>query len=162
MTARRAGEGERMLRAGQWQGWHPTQMLGQHVTGKTVGIIGMGRIGQATARRCHYGFGMTVIFHNRSPLADAGLPATQVPLATAMAADFVVVAVPGSPATRHLINAVTLSQMAPHGIFVNISRGDVVDLSLIHIYLVTAQSGKRCTLPGTQPLVGSVPVEALL
>lgn len=127
MTARRAGEGERMLRAGQWQGWHPTQMLGQHVTGKTVGIIGMGRIGQATARRCHYGFGMTVIFHNRSPLADAGLPATQVPLATAMAADFVVVAVPGSPATRHLINAETLAQMAPHGIFVNISRGDVVD-----------------------------------
>ena len=127
MTARRAGEGERMVRAGQWQGWHPTQMLGHHVTGKTVGIIGMGRIGQAIARRCHFGFGMRVIFHNRSPLADPGLPATQVPLAQAMAADFVVIAVPGGPATRHLINAETLSHMAPHGILVNISRGDVVD-----------------------------------
>lgn len=127
MTARRAGEGERMLRAGHWQGWHPTQMLGNHVTGKTVGIIGMGRIGRAIARRCHYGFGMSVIFHNRSPLADPGLPATQVPLAQAMAADFVVAAVPGSPATKHLINAETLSHMAPHGILVNISRGDVVD-----------------------------------
>ena len=127
MTARRAGEGERMVRAGRWQGWHPTQMLGHHVTGKTVGIIGMGRIGQAIARRCHFGFGMRVIFHNRSPLADPGLPATQVPLAQAMAADFVVIAVPGGPATRHLINAETLSHMAPHGILVNISRGDVVD-----------------------------------
>lgn len=127
MTARRAGEGERMVRAGRWQGWHPTQMLGHHVTGKTVGIIGMGRIGQAIARRCHYGFGMRVIFHNRSPLPDPGLPAMQVPLAQAMAADFVVIAVPGGPATRHLINAETLSHMAPHGIFVNISRGDVVD-----------------------------------
>ncbi len=127
MTARRAGEGERVLRAGRWTGWKPTQMLGQHVTGKRVGIIGMGRIGQAIARRCHYGFGMEVVFHNRSPLADPGLPARQVPLQTALAADFVVIAVPGGPATHHLINAETLGHMAPTGILINISRGDVVD-----------------------------------
>jgi lactate dehydrogenase-like 2-hydroxyacid dehydrogenase len=126
MTARRAGEGERMLRADKWQGWHPVQMLGAAVSGKTVGIVGMGRIGRAIAKRCHYGFGMQVIYYNRSP-TDAGLPATQVDLTTALKADFVVLAVPGGPATRHLINAQTLAQMAPHGILINISRGDVVD-----------------------------------
>lgn len=126
-TARRAGEGERLLRAGQWSGWKPTQMLGRHVTGKRVGIIGLGRIGKAIAKRCHMGFGMEVVFYNRSAVADAGVPARQVPLAEAMAADFVVVAVPGGPATHHLINAGTLAHMQPEGIFVNISRGDVVD-----------------------------------
>ena len=126
MTARRAGEGERLLRAGQWQGWHPTQMLGLHVSGKRLGIIGMGRIGQAIARRCHYGFGMEVVFHNRSAI-DPGLPARQVPLAEVMAADVVVVAVPGGPATHHLIGAAELALMAPHAIIVNIARGGIVD-----------------------------------
>ncbi|THD84925.1 D-glycerate dehydrogenase [Aliigemmobacter aestuarii] len=127
MTARRAGEGERLVRSGRWEGWHPTQMLGLHVSGKRIGIIGMGRIGQAIARRAHFGFGMEVVFHNRSPLADPGLPATQVTMAEAMAADVVVVAVPGGPATRHLIDAEALAHMRPHAIFVNIARGDVVD-----------------------------------
>ncbi len=126
MTARRAGEGERLLRSGGWQGWHPTQMLGLHLSGKRVGIIGMGRIGRAIARRCHHGFGMEVVFHNRSA-TDAGLPARQVPLEEAMTADVVVVAVPGGPATRHLIGAGALSHMRPHAILVNIARGDVVD-----------------------------------
>lgn len=126
MTARRAGEGERLVRAGQWQGWHPTQMLGLHVSGKRVGIIGMGRIGQAIARRCHYGFGMEVVFHNRS-VVDPGLPARQLPLAEVMAADVVVVAVPGGPATHHLIGAAELALMAPHAIIVNIARGGIVD-----------------------------------
>jgi lactate dehydrogenase-like 2-hydroxyacid dehydrogenase len=67
MTARRAGEGERMVRAGKWTGWHPVQMLGLHLTGKTVAVIGMGRIGQAIARRCHYGFGCRIVYVNRSP-----------------------------------------------------------------------------------------------
>lgn len=131
MAARRLGEGERMVRAGQWRGWYPTQMLGTHVTGKTVGIIGMGRIGKAVARRLHHGFDMDVIFHNRSTVADAGVPATQVDFAAAMAADFVVVCVPGSAETRHLIAADALSHMRPHGILVNISRGDVVDQSAL-------------------------------
>lgn len=126
MTARRAGEGERLVRAGRWQGWHPTQMLGLHVSGKRVGIVGMGRIGRAIAARCHYGFGMEVVFHNRSA-TDPGLPARQVPLAEAMAADVVVIAVPGTPATHHLIGAEALAAMRPHAILVNIARGDVVD-----------------------------------
>jgi lactate dehydrogenase-like 2-hydroxyacid dehydrogenase len=126
MTARRLGEGERIVRAGQWVGWGPVQMLGTHVSGKTVGIIGMGRIGQAIARRCHFGFGMQVLFHNRSAVTPE-FPARQVDMAQAMAADFVVVAVPGGPATHHLINVETLGFMKKSGIFVNISRGDVVD-----------------------------------
>jgi len=127
MTARRLGEGERLLRAGAWQGWGPTQMLGTHVTGKTVGIIGMGRIGKAIARRCHFGFGMEVVFHNRSTVADPGVPARQVPLTQAMGADFVVLAVPGGAETRHMIGAEAFAAMKPTGIFVNIARGDVVE-----------------------------------
>ena len=139
MTARRAGEGERILRAGNWVGWGPTQMLGMHLTGKTVGIIGMGRIGKAIARRCHAGFGMTVLFHNRSPVADTGVPATQVPMADAMAADVVVAAVPGGPATHHLIDAATFAHMLPHALFINISRGDVVDEQAL---IATLQAGR--------------------
>lgn len=139
MTARRAGEGERLVRAGSWAGWHPTQMLGTHVTGAQVGIIGMGRIGKAIARRCHFGFGMGVVFHNRSVVTDPGCPARQVPMAQAMAADFVIVAVPGSPATHHLINAETLHCMRPQGILINISRGDVVDEAAL---IAALQSGQ--------------------
>ncbi|MBC7739618.1 MAG: D-glycerate dehydrogenase, partial [Candidatus Saccharibacteria bacterium] len=132
MTARRAGEGERLLRAGAWTGWHPTQMLGTHVTGKTVGIIGMGRIGQAIARRCHHGFGMRVMFHNRSPLS-LDFPATQSPLADVLQADFVVLAVPADPQTHHLIDADALTRMRPTAHLINIARGDVVDeQALIH------------------------------
>lgn len=127
MTARRAGEGERMLRAGDWQGWHPTQMLGAHMTGKTLGIIGMGRIGKAIAKRAYFGFDMEVRFFNRSPVANPGLPATQVEMNDALKADFVVVAVPGGPATRHLISAEELSQMQPQAFLINIARGDIVD-----------------------------------
>ena len=128
MTARRAGEGERLVRSGQWHGWHPTQMLGLHMTGKRLGIIGMGRIGQAIARRAHFGFGMQVSFYNRSPLTLPDLPATQVStLPEAMAQDIVAVAVPGGAATHHLINAQALAAMPAHGVLVNISRGDVID-----------------------------------
>ncbi|MBB1491907.1 D-glycerate dehydrogenase [Paracoccus sp. MC1854] len=128
MTARRAGEGERLVRAGRWTGWHPTQMLGMHVTGRTLGIIGMGRIGQAIARRGHLGFGMPVIFHNRSTVTGLDLPARQVPLPDLLAqADIVVAAVPGGASTRHLIGAAELAAMKPGAILINIARGDVVD-----------------------------------
>jgi gluconate 2-dehydrogenase len=128
MAARRAGEGERLVRAGRWEGWHPTQMLGLHVTGKRLGVVGMGRIGKAIARRAHYGFGMEVTFYNRSPVADPGLPARQAAtLAEVMAQDIVAIAVPGGPGTRHLIDATALAAMQPHGILVNIARGDVID-----------------------------------
>jgi hydroxypyruvate reductase len=128
MTARRAGEGERMVRAGKWQGWHPTQMLGLHLGGKTCGIIGMGRIGQAIARRAYYGLGMKVVYHNRSPKA-LDMPATQMDSLTEVmaASDIVVLAVPGGAETRHLIGAEALAAMRPHAHLVNIARGDVVD-----------------------------------
>ena len=127
-TARRAGEGERMLRAGRWGGFDVGGMLGTHVTGKTLGVVGMGRIGQAIARRCHFGFGMPVVFYNRSPKA-VDFPAQQLgSLAEVMgAADFVVVATPGGAETTKLIDADAIAAMKPTGIFVNISRGEVVD-----------------------------------
>ncbi|MEM1077742.1 MAG: D-glycerate dehydrogenase [Pseudomonadota bacterium] len=142
MAARRAGEGERMVRAGAWEGWHPTQMLGLHVSGKTLGVIGMGRIGQAIAARCHYGFGMDVVYQNRSP-KTLDLPATQlgsIPEVMA-AADVVVVAVPGGAETHHLIGAEAFAAMRPHGIFVNIARGDVVDEAALIAALEAGQMG---------------------
>ncbi|MEI4232038.1 2-hydroxyacid dehydrogenase [Roseovarius sp. D22-M7] len=128
MSARRAGEGERLVRAGRWPGWNPTQMLGLHVTGKTVGIVGMGRIGQAIAKRCHDGFGMKVVYYNRSP-KPVEVEAQQVDTLGDLAAqaDIVVAAVPGGAETRHLIGVDMLSAMKPTAHLVNISRGDVVD-----------------------------------
>ena len=153
MTARRAGEGERLVRAGQWQGWHPTQFLGAMVSGKTVGIIGMGRIGKAIARRCHYGFGMEVIYHNRSQ-TEAGLPARQLPLEQVLQADFVVIAVPGGPATRHLINAETLAQMQPHAILINIARGDVIEEAALVAHLAAGKiAGAGLDVYGREPQI---------
>ncbi|HYN98560.1 MAG TPA: NAD(P)-dependent oxidoreductase, partial [Actinomycetota bacterium] len=70
-VARRAGEGERHVREGNWTGWRPTHMLGTKVTGKTLGIIGLGRIGRAVARRAHHGFGMRILYHNRTPVPES-------------------------------------------------------------------------------------------
>ncbi|MFT5066042.1 MAG: lactate dehydrogenase-like 2-hydroxyacid dehydrogenase [Yoonia sp.] len=127
-ACRRAGEGERLVRSGQWLGWLPTQMLGTHVTGKRVGIIGMGRIGQAVAKRCHYGFDMPVIYFNRS-FKEVEVPARQVDdLAALMSqADIVVVTVPGGADTFQLIDAAALAEMNPNAVFINVARGDVVD-----------------------------------
>lgn len=141
MSARRAGEGERMLRAGKWPGWNPTQLLGLHVTGKTVGIVGMGRIGAAIARRCHHGFGMDVIYTARSD-KEPGFPARRVEMdALLQRSDFVVVAVPASPETRHLIGAEQLAQMQPHAHLINIARGDIVDEAALITALEAGQIG---------------------
>ncbi|MCZ4352784.1 D-glycerate dehydrogenase [Roseovarius aestuarii] len=127
MSARRAGEGERIVRAGKWTGWHPTQLLGQHVTGKTVGIVGMGRIGSAIARRCHFGFGMKVLYTARSE-KDLPFEARRLPLDAVLAqSDISILCVPGSAETHHFIGAPQLAQMPRHAHLVNISRGDVVD-----------------------------------
>ena len=140
MACRRAGEGERVVRAGLWDGWNPMQMLGTHVTGKRLGIIGMGRIGQAVARRAHYGFDMPVIYYNRSQKA-VDVPSRQVDTLDALMsqADIVVVTVPGGGANTHLVDAGALAQMQDGAVFVNVARGDVVDEAAL---VAELQSGR--------------------
>jgi lactate dehydrogenase-like 2-hydroxyacid dehydrogenase len=127
-TCRRAGEGERLVRSGMWLGWTPTQMLGTHVTGKRVGIVGMGRIGQAVAKRCHYGFDMPVIYFNRSQ-KEVDVPARQVDTLGALMsqADIIVVTVPGGGSNTNMIDEAAIAEMQETAIFVNVARGDVVD-----------------------------------
>ena len=127
MACRRASEGERLLRSGAWPGWAPTQLLGLHLGGKVLGVVGMGRIGKAIARRAS-AFGMEILFHNRSRVADPGVEARQVELPELLAtADVVVLAVPATPETHHLIDAASLAAMRPTARLVNIARGDVID-----------------------------------
>lgn len=132
MAARRGGEGERLVRSGQWAGWHPTHCLGTQVSGKTLGLIGFGRIGQAVAARAHFGFGMTVMFYTPRPAAPeviARYDARQLDSIEAVlqAADFVSLHCPGSPENHHLIDAKRLALMKPSAILINTARGDVVD-----------------------------------
>lgn len=142
MSARRAGEGERLVRADQWEGWHPTQMLGLHMSGKTVGIAGMGRIGQAVAQRCHLGFGMSVKYFNRSEKNLEFKAERMSSLAElARTVDVLVTAVPASPETKHMINARILAAMQPHAHLINIARGDVVDETALIAALEARQIG---------------------
>jgi lactate dehydrogenase-like 2-hydroxyacid dehydrogenase len=132
MVARRTGEGERHLRGGQWTGWRPTHMLGTHVTGKTLGLVGMGRIARAVAQRAHHGFGMKVIFHDPYPpppeVARAlGAEPRQTLEEVLREADFVSLHCPATPETRHLMNRDRLALMRPNAFLVNSARGDVVD-----------------------------------
>lgn len=142
MACRRAAEGERLVRSGKWQGWHPTQMLGLHVTGRKLGVIGLGRIGQAVARRCHYGFGMEVGYFNRSE-KQVDHPATRFDGLTDLAAwaDILVVAAPGGAETHHLVGAEVFAAMPAHGVFVNIARGDIVDETALIAALQTRRIG---------------------
>jgi lactate dehydrogenase-like 2-hydroxyacid dehydrogenase len=131
-VARRAGEGERELRDGRWTGWRPTHMIGTQVTGKTIGIVGMGRIGKAMARRAHFGFGMKVVFHNRSRVDDdetRAMGARQLASVEDVLAeaDFVSLHCPGGADNRHLIDASRLAAMKPGAFLINTARGDVVD-----------------------------------
>ncbi|RQP04137.1 MAG: D-glycerate dehydrogenase [Paracoccus sp. BP8] len=132
MVARRAGEGERELRAGLWTGWRPTHLVGTKVSGKTLGIVGYGRIGQEMARRAHHGFGMTILVYNRSPVAPEVLAqcnAVQVDSLDALMpmCDFISLHCPGGGANRHLINARRLDLMRPDAFLINTARGEVID-----------------------------------
>lgn len=129
MVARRAGEGERHLRAGAWTGWRPTQMMGTRVGGATLGVVGMGRIGRAVARRAHDGFGMRVVFHQPNPVDLEGLDATPCASLDELMAvsDVVSIHCPATPQTRGMIDARRMALMRPGAILVNTSRGDVVD-----------------------------------
>ena len=132
MVARRTGEGERHLRAGQWTGWRPTHMMATHVTGKTLGLVGMGRIARAVAKRAHHGFGMKVIYHDPyPPPPDVAAALGAEPRAelddVLREADFVSLHCPATPETRHLMNRERLARMRPDAFLVNTARGDVVD-----------------------------------
>lgn len=131
-VARRVGEGERHLRDGAWTGWRPTHMMGTQVTGKTLGLIGFGRIGQAMARRAHLGFRMRVLFFDPFPPADPvqrelGAEPRETIEAVLEESDFVSLHCPATPENRHLMNEARLSRMRPGAFLINTSRGDVVD-----------------------------------
>ena len=131
-VARRAGEGERQLRSGGWNGWCPTHHLATKVTGKTIGIIGMGRIGVAMAQRCHYGFGMEVVFYDAMPIRNdvvTAMGARQLGSVDDIlaASDFVSLHCPGGGDNYHLINQDSLRRMKSSAFLINTARGDVVD-----------------------------------
>lgn len=128
-AARRASEGERLIRAGKWQSWSPTFMIGRQVTGKRLGIVGMGRVGQATAQRAR-GFDMTILYSNRSRLApELEKGATYYITVETMLpnCDFLALHCPATPETRHLINAERIALLPDGAIVVNTARGSVVD-----------------------------------
>ena len=144
MVARRTGEGERHVRAKAWTGWRPTHMLGTQVSGKTLGLVGMGRIARAVAQRAHHGFGMRVIFHDPYP------PSPEVARSLGAEprdrledvlgeADFVSLHCPATPETRHLMDRERLALMRPEAFLINTARGDVVDEAA----LVEALQGRR-------------------
>ena len=128
-TARRVVEGDSLVRSGRWIGWSPTQLLGAEVSGKTLGIIGMGRIGQAVAQRAA-GFCMKVRYHTRQSLATSSLPrewehrSLQNILGEA---DIVTIHVPLSPSTHHLIGAREMAWMRPTAFLINTARGPIID-----------------------------------
>ncbi|HXY30553.1 MAG TPA: D-glycerate dehydrogenase [Gemmatimonadaceae bacterium] len=131
-VARRAGEGERLVRAKEWKGWAPTHMLGTKVSGKTLGLIGIGRIGKAVAKRAHHGFGMRVIYHDPFPLKEAdekalGAEKRDSIEAVLAEADFVSLHCPATPETKHLMNSDRLARMKKSAFLINTARGDVVD-----------------------------------
>lgn len=126
-VARRLGEGERLVRAGAWHGWAPDLLLGADVAGATLGIVGLGRIGQAVARRAR-GFGMTVLHAGGRPPADDPALATAASLDDLLAAsDFVSLHCPLTPATRGLLDARALARMRPGAFLINTARGAIVD-----------------------------------
>ncbi|MDY6947428.1 MAG: D-glycerate dehydrogenase [Pseudomonadota bacterium] len=149
MTSRRAGEGERVLRAGKWTGWTPTQLLGMDVKGKTLGLVGFGRIGKEVARRARLALGMRIAYHSRSRASaeqERALSAEHHATLEGLlaASDVVSLHCPGGAATRHLINSQTLARMKPSAILINTARGSVVDEDA----LATALAQRQITAAG--------------
>jgi len=144
-AARRICEGDRLVRAGGWTGWTPTFMLGQPVHGMTLGIVGLGRIGRAMARRAR-GFGMPVLYHQRERVQEGferALGATWVPSLDDLcaASDAVTIHVPLTDATRHLFDAPRLARMRPGSVLVNTSRGPIVDEAALAQALAAGRPG---------------------
>jgi gluconate 2-dehydrogenase len=161
-AARRIAESERFLRSGQWQRWAYDFFAGADVHGATLGILGMGRIGQAIARRGALGFGMPVIYHNRSRLApelEAPIGARWVEKTELLRqADHLVLVVPYSPASHHAIGAAELAQMKPTATLTNIARGGVVDDAA----LAQALAERRIAAAGLDVFEGEPRVQAAL
>jgi lactate dehydrogenase-like 2-hydroxyacid dehydrogenase len=135
-AARRASEGERQLRAGQWAGWRPTHMLGTRVNGATLGIVGFGRIGAAVARRAYRGFGMRVLFVNPSAPDAAAVEDARAERCASLdellaASDVLSLHAPAREGTRRMIDGGRLAAMRPGAILVNTARGDLVDESAL-------------------------------
>ncbi len=130
-ASRRLGEGERLARSGKWTGWAPTFMMGNRIWGKRLGIVGMGRIGTALARRAR-GFGIAVHYHNRQRVhadVEAALEATYWDSIDDMLGhmDIISINCPSTPETHHLLSATRLGLVRPHAVIVNTSRGTVID-----------------------------------
>ena len=138
-TARRMAESEHFLRRGEWTQWRYDMFAGSEVHGSTIGILGMGRIGQGIARRSAHGFGMKVIYHNRSRLdakAEAECKATYVSKEELLrTADHVMLVLPYSASSHHTIGAAELAQMKPTATLINIARGGIVDDAALAVAL---------------------------
>ena len=132
MVARRAAEGAREIRDNAWTGWRPTHLVGTKVSGKTLGVIGYGRIGQEMAKRAHHGFGMKIIVQNRSPVAEdilAKCNATQIDSIEDLMplCDFVSLHCSGGAANRHMIRSAQLELMKPDAFLINTARGEIIN-----------------------------------
>ena len=163
MAARRAGEGERHVRSAAWRGWRPTHMLGTRLSGKTLGLVGFGRIARAVAQRANFGFGMRVLFHDPVPPPAAVMHALGAHSVASLeellaAADFVSLHCPGGAATRHLIDAARLAQMRTGAFLINTARGDVIDEEA----LIEALRARRIGGAGLDVYAGEPAVPAAL
>jgi lactate dehydrogenase-like 2-hydroxyacid dehydrogenase len=140
MASRRAGEGERELRRGDWSGWRPTHLNGNSVSGKLLGLIGYGRIAQALAAKAQAALGMRIAYHSRSRAAVEG-PVRYVPSLDALLAEADVVSLhcPGGAATQHLIDGRRLALMKRDAILINTARGSVVDEQALASSLATGR-----------------------
>lgn len=146
MVLRRMGEGTRQLRAGEWPGWHPVHLLGRRLTGRTLGVVGFGRIGQAVAHRAHHGFGMRVLTVARpsldaAALARVGGEAVEQLDELLERAEIVSLHLPLTTDTRHLLDARRLALLGPKGVLVNTARGEVVDEAALAEALHTGALG---------------------
>lgn len=161
---RRIVQGDIKVRSGQWDGWSPTGMLGHRINGKRLGIIGMGSIGQAIARRAK-AFGMSIHYHNRKavhPSIEAELEATYWETIEQMLprVDIISINCPSTPATHHLLNKERLSLLSPHSYLVNTGRGDVIDeMALIELLKENKIAGAGLDVYEHEPVISSALID---
>ena len=161
---RRIVQGDTKVRSGQWDGWSPTGMLGHRINGKRLGIIGMGSIGQAIARRAK-AFGMSIHYHNRKavhPSIETELEATYWETIEQMLprVDIISINCPSTPATHHLLNKERLSLLSPHSYLVNTGRGDVIDeMALIELLKENKIAGAGLDVYEHEPVISSALID---